>query len=284
MIEPILSVCIITYNHEKFIAQAIESILNQNTTFPFEIVIGEDCSKDKTRQICESYKKDFPQKIRLLESKMNLGMKQNLIRTLKDCEGKYIALLEGDDYWTDQLKLQRQVDFMDKHPECFLISHALPSAKDNTEEGWYDLKRLYQVFYLPHTSNFLFRNFDVEKYKQALLNFIGGEICLLYIAATEGLIYHSSKEVSFYRHNPDGVHTSKSIENKIRTRIKQNYLVYKYFKVSRQMYYRRRLDNYKNFNSSSNINIVDIRLWYYLAVLKFYSYWQLIIFKFKKQR
>ena len=98
--EVLVSVLIITYNHEKFISETIESALNQRTDFKFEIVIGEDFSTDKTREVCESYKKLNPEVINLLPSKKNWGVIPNFIRTHKECKGKYIALCEGDDYWT----------------------------------------------------------------------------------------------------------------------------------------------------------------------------------------
>jgi glucosyltransferase len=106
----------ITYNHEPYIKQAIESVLMQRCNFPIELVIGEDCSKDETNRICEEYAKDNPI-INLLTSLSNLGMMPNLIRTLDACNGKYIAMLEGDDYWIDPLKLQKQVDFLEANEE-----------------------------------------------------------------------------------------------------------------------------------------------------------------------
>jgi len=108
-----VSVCMITYNHEKYIAQAIDGVLMQQTSFPFELIIGEDCSTDNTRKICEEYKAKYPDKIQLLLPDSNLGMKQNFISTLQACTSKYIAVCEGDDYWTDPCKLQKQVDFLE---------------------------------------------------------------------------------------------------------------------------------------------------------------------------
>jgi glycosyltransferase involved in cell wall biosynthesis len=106
-----VSVLMITYNHEKFIAQAIDSILMQQTDFEYEIVVGDDFSKDRTRAILDNYKKKHPSKIKLLFPDRNLGMHRNFIQTLNSCQGQYVALLEGDDYWTSPYKLQKQVDF-----------------------------------------------------------------------------------------------------------------------------------------------------------------------------
>lgn len=116
-----LSVCMITYNHEKFIAQAINSVLIQQTNFDYGIVIGEDCSTDNTRSICLEYQRKYPDKIRLLLPKKNLGMIHNFIQTFGSCRGKYVAMLEGDDYWTDPYKLQKQVDFLEANPDYGLV-------------------------------------------------------------------------------------------------------------------------------------------------------------------
>jgi len=119
--NPIVSVMIITYNHEKYIAQAIESALMQKTNFDYEIVIGEDCSTDKTRDIVIEYAKKYPEKIKPILNEENLGAIANLVKTLKHCKGKYVALLEGDDYRTDPYKLQKQVDFLESNPDYGLV-------------------------------------------------------------------------------------------------------------------------------------------------------------------
>ena len=115
-----VSICMITYNHESYIKQAIEGVLMQKTNFDFELVIGEDCSTDSTRLICEEYANRETQ-ICLLPSKSNLGVMPNFTRTLKACTGKYIALCEGDDYWTDPFKLQKQVNILEKDNSIGLV-------------------------------------------------------------------------------------------------------------------------------------------------------------------
>ncbi len=105
----------ITYNHEPYIAQAIEGVLMQETDFPVELVIGEDCSTDNTRKICEDYASKFPEKIRLLESESNLGIVPNLLRTIENCKGSYMSFCEGDDYWIAKDKLLRQVAFLESN-------------------------------------------------------------------------------------------------------------------------------------------------------------------------
>lgn len=119
--DVLLSVCLITYNHESFIEKVIDSAINQKTSFSFEIVIGEDCSTDNTRKICEAYQEKYPDLIRLLPSEKNLGLKENFLRTFHACRGKYIAYLEGDDYWLSADKLQIQVDILENDPEVSLV-------------------------------------------------------------------------------------------------------------------------------------------------------------------
>lgn len=117
----LVSVIMLTYNHEKFVSKAIESVLCQKTYFPFEIIIGEDFSTDSTREICIEFTRNNPEKIKLLPSVENLGMLPNFIRTLNSCDGEYIAFCEGDDYWIDPLKLQKQVDFLNNNPDYAIV-------------------------------------------------------------------------------------------------------------------------------------------------------------------
>ena len=123
MSDILVSVSVITYNQEQYIVQALESIIAQRTTFPFEIVIGDDCSTDTTRAICLEYKEKYPNSIRLRLPQGNMGSMPNWIANMDECKGKYIAFCEGDDYWTDPLKLQKQVGFLESHPDFTLCAH-----------------------------------------------------------------------------------------------------------------------------------------------------------------
>lgn len=106
---PLVSVFMITYNHEEYIEQAIESVMMQEVSFSIEIVIGDDCSSDKTQNILLQYKKEHPDIINLILREKNIGPANNLFDVFMNCKGKYIAILEGDDYWTDKHKLSKQV-------------------------------------------------------------------------------------------------------------------------------------------------------------------------------
>lgn len=143
MIDPVVSICCITYNHEPFIANAIEGFLMQKTDYPYEIIIGDDCSTDKTREIIEEYANHYPGRIRIIASDRNVGVIANEHRVLTEAKGKYIAFCEGDDYWTEPCKLQRQVDFLEHHSEfsvCFhRIKHYNYSSKTWFQERNNDL-------------------------------------------------------------------------------------------------------------------------------------------------
>lgn len=163
-----VSVTMVTYNHEEFIAKAIDSILMQNTNFDYEIVIGEDYSTDNTRNIIIDYNKRYPKKFRLLLNETNLGMHRNGAQTFQACTGKYIAMLEGDDYWTSPEKLQKQVDFLDGHPECAICFHdVIEVYKDgdrdshsffgNDRKEFYTIEDLLKENFIP-TPSTMFRS------------------------------------------------------------------------------------------------------------------------------
>lgn len=121
--DPLVSVLMLTYNHEKFVAQAIESVLMQQVNYKYEIVIGEDCSTDRTRDIIVDFKNQYGNNIKLILQEKNTGGYKNSTDAYNACRGKYIALLEGDDYWTDPHKLQKQVEFLEKNPDFAICFH-----------------------------------------------------------------------------------------------------------------------------------------------------------------
>ena len=131
---PIVSICSITYNHEKYIATAIESFLMQKTDFPFEIVIDDDCSTDNTQKIIQRYQEKYPNIIKAHLRKKNVGAMLNFIDNMKRARGEYLALCEGDDYWIDENKLQYQIEKMQDYPKCQLSFHPAVTVKNFKEE------------------------------------------------------------------------------------------------------------------------------------------------------
>jgi glycosyltransferase involved in cell wall biosynthesis len=122
---PVISVHMITYNHEPYLADAIEGVIRQQTEYPFELLIGEDCSTDKTRAIALAFQRRHPDRIAVLYSGSNVGALANSKRVFLKERGKYVAYCEGDDYWHDPSKLQKQVTFLEAHPDHVLVHSAL---------------------------------------------------------------------------------------------------------------------------------------------------------------
>jgi glycosyltransferase involved in cell wall biosynthesis len=208
-----LSICCITYNHEKFIAQALDGFLIQKTNFDYEIVIGEDCSTDKTLEIIKNYQQEYPNRIKLLANKTNIGMIPNFVQTMEVCTGKYIALCEGDDYWNDPYKLQKQVDFLEANPDyviCFhpvVIENLVYNKKEfssnqlKSDSTFFDLARQN---YLP-TPSTVFRN-NISSDLIELINKcpIGDYPLFLYLAKA-GNIHFINEHMAVYRVHEHGV-------------------------------------------------------------------------------
>jgi len=162
---------VITYNHEPFIAQCLESILTQKTDFPFEVVVGEDCSTDNTRAIVQKYASLYPGILKPIYHPVNVGGVRNAYEFVyRKLSGKYIALCEGDDFWTDDCKLQKQADFLEQHPEISFCFHRVDFVN---QEGKLLLRQpvsttvvmhsAARVFHLKiQTSSVMFRNCMAE--------------------------------------------------------------------------------------------------------------------------
>lgn len=163
----LLTVWVITYNQEHFISQCLDSILLQETNFPYQIIIGEDHSTDNTRSICERYAKKHSN-ITLLPLEKNLGLVKNWERTLNACNGKYVAMCEGDDFWLDRHKLQKQIDFLEVNPDYFISFHKIEFLFEDgvshddlfshLEEREYSAYEIYDKWTVL-TSSVIFRNF-----------------------------------------------------------------------------------------------------------------------------
>ncbi len=130
-----LSVIFITYNHVNYVEKALRSVVEQETDFDFEVVVGDDCSTDGTQEILKSIAAEYPDRVRLYLRSKNTGGRPtlNVYETTMRCKGRYLAYLEGDDYWTDRKKLQKQVDFLDGHSEYIATTHSLTMVDVNGE-------------------------------------------------------------------------------------------------------------------------------------------------------
>ncbi len=212
-----VSVCMIAYNHEEYIVQAVESALEQQTDFPYEIVIGEDCSTDRTRELLVGLQQRHPDRIRLLLPEKNLGMMPNFIQTLNACRGRYIALLEGDDYWTDARKLQQQVDFLERNPDFVICFHkarvvyeriAGESHVSNVNQksvstiediigGWFMM-----------TATIVFRREAMPEFPAWFSRVLNGDYALqLLLTHRGGKIYFLDQEMAVYRRHDTGAYS-----------------------------------------------------------------------------
>jgi glycosyltransferase involved in cell wall biosynthesis len=129
--EPLISIVCITYNQERFIQQALDSFIRQMTNFNFVCLISDDCSTDGTALIIREYENKYPDKIKAVYHTKNIGAMENLIYGLSRIHSKYAIINEGDDYFTDSYKLQKQVDFLEEHPECTICFHPVEVVFEN---------------------------------------------------------------------------------------------------------------------------------------------------------
>jgi glycosyltransferase involved in cell wall biosynthesis len=213
----------ITYNHEAFVAQAIESIMMQETDFDFELIIGEDCSTDNTRNILLDYQTRFPDKIKLILPKENLGMMKNFSETLKACCGDYVALCEGDDYWTSKNKLQRQVDFLNQNEDFSIVFHAASINNETTGETKISninqkpvctIEDLFVENFII-TASCMFRNRLFPNFPDFFLKTGAGDWVLHILNAEHGKIGFINEVMAVYR-----IHEGGTIYNAVSTSAK----------------------------------------------------------------
>ncbi len=224
--KPIVSVCMITYGHENYIREAIESVLMQKCNFEVELILANDCSNDQTNEVIQDILKTHQNRswIKYHEHKKNIGMMPNFQFALEKCTGKYIALCDGDDYWTDELKLQKQVDFLDNNQEYVLCSHTteeknevnnssviFPQISQNTTKGIED----YIIENLTATCSILFKSEFLNPIPVWFRNIKFGDLALILM-----LFYRSNQKMMIlkecmgvYRINNDSVHGSLKNDN-----------------------------------------------------------------------
>lgn len=207
MERPLVSVALITYNHERFVRKAIEGILMQKTDFDFELIIADDASTDGTSQIVFEYQKKYPRVIKVLPQTINLGMRKNVLRLWKACRGKYIAMLEGDDFWSYDLKLQRQIGYLEMHKRAMAAAHNVLCIDENGEklpdemidfpfqkEHKYGKQEAKECVQFGHMSSLVFRNFrDIltpEQWRLYNLSTLNGDFKIGLTLGMLGYIYY----------------------------------------------------------------------------------------------
>lgn len=227
-----VSVCVPTYNHEKYIAQMLDGALMQQTDFSFEIVIGDDGSTDSAPAIIQEYAQRFPDKIQAYLHPQNLGPKEpkefggrnNVLFLLKACQGEYVALCEGDDYWTDPLKLQKQVDFLEKHPDFSISHHDLeviyednsPSHSFNAidQKAVSSIEDLLEDRWFVGTASLMYRNFFLkEDFASWHHRAAAGDWALVIQLAARGKIGYLPEVMGKYRKHRGGLSNVHAVTN-----------------------------------------------------------------------
>lgn len=236
MTTPLVSICCLTFNHESYISQTIESFMMQRTSFPIEIIIHDDASTDNTQKIVMSYAEEYPNLIKPLFQKENLyskGERSFLGRfILPTVSGKYIALCEGDDYWTDPFKLEKQINFLENNPDCSLCFH----AAQHLDEVDHTRSFIHKPFIRPKNSKFNIRMailggggfmttnsmVFVSEYLKELPNYYFQapieDLPLMLFLASCGSIGYLDEIMSVYRMRTEGSWSSQMINSKDRRR------------------------------------------------------------------
>jgi len=233
---PLVSVSVITYNHAPYIAQCLDSILEQRTNFPFEILLGEDDSTDGTREICQAYAKKYPEQIRLFlrsdADKIYINGKKtgryNYVENIKAARGSFVAICDGDDYWCDPDKLQLQVDYMREHPDCAIVHHAVRTLytqdgvqvwgkfQDRNRQG--DLKKILRGNFIVHSS-VLFRNQGYESFPDWFYRAPMADWMMHILNAHHGHIAYLPREMSVYRLHAGGLWSLSSADQRARNTV-----------------------------------------------------------------
>lgn len=226
--RPMVSIWCQTYNHADYIKDAMDGFLMQQVTFSYEIVIHDDASTDGTTEILKAYKNKYPNVIRLICQEKNIYGDKNRIEILdeirkRELHGKYVAYCEGDDYWTDPYKLQKQVDYMETHEDCAMITHNAIRRNCKTMQdevinkdyplGSVGIKEvLYQSPIMLPTASIMVRNETI--YLSDFFKECGvGDYPLKLNALSKGYIYYSDEVMSVYRYLATGSWTSSRIED-----------------------------------------------------------------------
>jgi len=273
--RPKVSVLIITYNHEEFIAQALESAINQDVDFDYEIVVGEDCSTDSTRRTVVEYLEKYPELIRPLLRDENVGMHRNLEMTLRECNGKYVALLEGDDYWTCPDKLQKQAGFLDENPEFAIVFHNAmlmydderlgpkPHRPDDQKEVS-TIEDLLKGNYIP-TCSVMFRNKLIDTIPDWYYTLAMGDWPLHIFNAQHGKIGYMDEVMADHRIHSDGAWTAQRNDRKLQLKALievyehlNGYLEFRYEGLIRSVLSRRYRELAEEYERSGEQDLAEI--------------------------
>lgn len=216
MSEPLVSISCITYNHSKFIRKCLDGFLMQKTNFSFEILIHDDASTDGTQDIISEYQKSYPKIIKPIfqkENQYSKGVSISATFNWPRVKGKYIAMCEGDDYWTDPVKLQKQVDFLETNQKFSGCFHETPEMKDGHYSGKIFGRNVADIVYAEdtislyspfHTSSFAFRRSALQ-IPEWLTKVFSGDMALFSVIVKSGPLKKIPGQMSVYRKHKNGI-------------------------------------------------------------------------------
>jgi glycosyltransferase involved in cell wall biosynthesis len=262
---PMVSVVMITYGHEEFIEEAIKGVLMQESEFEIELIIANDCSPDSTDEIIQAVIKDNLNKvlIKYIKHDKNIGIIDNFIFALQQSIGKYIAICDGDDYWTDTYKLQKQVEFLELNEDYNLVGHYCKSTNDSEiskfAKDTFEFKDINQKNIRIPTASIVFRNNIV--YPDWIYSVYGGDRAIIFLNAQKGKLKILDFFGSFYRINKGGVeHRLKQDKFKVAIRnIKEEFIYYSILKKEYKVaIIKKRI--YRNYFYIAALSIKKIKL------------------------
>ncbi|MCX6171917.1 MAG: glycosyltransferase [Flavobacterium sp.] len=280
-----VSVCITAYNIDKYLVECVESILIQETNFNYEIVVGEDFSSDNTIEILKSYESRFPNIFRIIYNEKNIGMMPNFIKTIEASNGKYVALMDGDDVWLDKYKLQKQIDFLEENQDyslCFHdsvisdsklnpivnYSHRYPSRYHTYKDGFLIENIVSWRGILGATSSIVF----VKKFKRFpdwVKDLYGLEPMIYHLLIEYGKYHYLPETMSAYRVHNNSTDMSFTKISKAQRDIKDHYIYCRYYRPKFINYYYRKIifDRaylvFQYFKSFDIKNIIMNSLYYF---------------------
>lgn len=241
---PFLSICCLTFNHANYIRQAFDSFLMQKTNFKFEVIVHDDASTDGTTAIIEEYAHRYPEIFKPIIQPVNLysqGIRAFTARFMfPKSNGKYIAICDGDDYWTDPNKLQKQIDFLEEHLDYIFCYHKTSAVLNGEEveispKGKTGIKTLKDFLFRQNnpTLSMVFRRDAVKDYLETLksADFATGDFALTIILAQQGISYFMPDIMAVYRLHDGGVFSKLSTEKKLNIGIRNRKAILKNIKL-----------------------------------------------------
>lgn len=212
--NPMVSVIVLAYNKSEIIDEALSGILSQHTTFPYEIIIAEDCSTDNTLEICRAWQSRFPDKVKILANEKNMGIMANYCNAFSHCSGKYVALCDADDYWISTHKLQRQVDFLESHPDFAICFHRVinyyeadssKSLSNGTQRTITTIVDLSKSNYISSVSMMVRNHLLPKGALDQFISVLSFDYTITLLTAQFGKIYYIKTPMAVYRKNAQGV-------------------------------------------------------------------------------